>query len=301
MKTKRPKSARNAEISNTLQRLRQHLEILNLTLLASKLDDTLAWATHESPTPTVLLERALGEEARVRLENRIEAKIKKSGLGERKNLETFDFAFQPGMDRAIIMQLAELDFIRRADDLLITGKTGTGKSHVLQAIALRACQAQFSVRYVKCRDLIDDLYKSLADDSHATRIKLWAAPDLLVVDDVGLGQVRKRGDEPTAAHMLFDLLDRRHAKSSTAMTSNIKLSDWGRYLGDPTLAAAILDRVVMRAIRIDVDGPSYRQRVARDRAESDGRSPPEEPNDRDGAQGIELTAPAKTDEAKGQE
>jgi DNA replication protein DnaC len=89
---------------------------------------------------------------------------------------------------------------------------------------------------------------------------------MLIIDDVGLGQVKKRDDEPTAAHALFNLIDRRHGKVSTAVTSNIALSDWGRYLGDPTLTAAILDRLAMHAIRIDIDGPSYRQHVAEKRA-----------------------------------
>ena len=83
---------------------------------------------------------------------------------------------------------------------------------------------------------------------------------------MGLGQVRLRDDEPTAAHTLFNLIDRRHGKLSTAITSNIDLRQWGRYLGDDTVAAAILDRLAMHAIRIDIDGPSYRQHVAAERA-----------------------------------
>jgi DNA replication protein DnaC len=90
---------------------------------------------------------------------------------------------------------------------------------------------------------------------------------LLIIDDVGVGQVKKRDDEPTAAHTLYNIIDRRHGRVSTAVTSNIALSDWGRYLGDATLTAAILDRLAMHAIRIDVDGPSYRQHVAKTRAE----------------------------------
>jgi len=100
------------------------------------------------------------------------------------------------------------------------------------------------------------------------RLKAWARPDWLIIDDVGLGQVRQRDDEPTAAHTLFNLIDRRHGKLSTAVTSNIDLRQWGKYLGDATVAAAILDRLAMHAIRIDIDGPSYRQHVAAERAAS---------------------------------
>ncbi len=90
---------------------------------------------------------------------------------------------------------------------------------------------------------------------------------MLIIDDVGVGQVKKRDDEPTAAHTLYNIVDRRHGRVSTAVTSNIALSDWGRYLGDATITAAILDRLAMHAIRIDVDGPSYRQHVAKTRAD----------------------------------
>ena len=225
----------------------------------------------------------LGGEAAFKLERRIERRIALSGLRERKTLEAFDWAFQPGLDKSFVMELAGLEFVRRKEDLVVTGKSGTGKSHILQALALRACQAQMSARYARCVDLLDDLYAGLADSTYAQRLRRWAAPDLLVIDDVGLGQVKKRDDEPTAAHTLFNLIDRRHGKASTAFTSNIKLSAWGRYLGDPTLAVAILDRVAMRAIRLDIDGPSYRQQVAKDRAKQRGTKLPDDGAEPDSA------------------
>ena len=158
----------------------------------------------------------------------------------------------------------------------MTGKSGTGKSHLLQAFALRACQQQISTRYARCVDLLDDLHAGLGDGSYPERLRRWCAPALLVIDDVGLGQVKRRDDEPTAAHTLFNLVDRRHGHSATALTSNVKLGHWGRYLGDATLAAAILDRLAMRALRIDIDGPSYRQRIAHQRAKEHGSKPPED-------------------------
>jgi DNA replication protein DnaC len=97
-------------------------------------------------------------------------------------------------------------------------------------------------------------------------MKAWARPELLILDDVGFGQVRQRDDDPTAAHTLFNLIDRRHGPLSTAVTSNVDVREWGRFLGDNTIAAAILDRLAMHAIRIDIHGPSDRQHVATARA-----------------------------------
>jgi DNA replication protein DnaC len=249
-----------------LERLRRHLDFLGLTLTLDKLDDRLVWATRERPGATALLEHVLGLEAAHKLEQRIARRIAVSGLVECKALETFEWNFQPSLDKALVLELARLDFVRRHDDLVITGKSGTGKSHILKAFGLRACEQGVAMRYARCVDLLDDLHAGLADGSYARRLKGWARPALLIIDDVGLGQVKKRGDEPTAAHTLYNLIDRRHGKVSTAVTSNIALSDWGRFLGDATLTAAILDRLAMHAIRIDIDGPSFRQHVAKSRA-----------------------------------
>lgn len=249
-----------------LERLRRHLEILGLTLTLAELDERLAWATRERPGASALLEHILGIEAAHKHERRIDRRVWVSGLVERKTLEAFDWNFQPGLDKPLVLELARLDFVRRHDDLVITGKAGTGKSHILKAFALRACEQGIRMRYARCVDLLDDLHAGLADGTYAQRLKGWSRPELLIIDDVGLGQVKKRGDEPTAAHTLYNLIDRRHSKVSTAITSNIALSDWGRYLGDATLTAAILDRLAMLAIRVHIDGPSYRQYVAKSRA-----------------------------------
>jgi DNA replication protein DnaC len=265
-----------------IEHLRRHLKTLALSYTEQALDEHLAWAVRVSPEPSRLLEHVLAQEATLRLEQRIERRIKASGLREQKTLEAFKWAFQPNLDKRVILELATLEFVRRTEDLLITGNPGTGKSHILQALALRACQQQLRVRYVRCVDLMDDLYAGLADGTYLERMKQWAAPTLLVIDDVGLGQVKKRDDEPTSAHALFNLLDRRHGTTSTAMSSNINLSDWGRYLGDATLAAAILDRVAMRSIRVDIDGPSYRQEMAKQRAQARKAPPKPKKEARDG-------------------
>lgn len=250
-----------------LARLRKHLEFLGLTLTLRELDARLAWATQERPAITDLLDHIFAAEAAHKLEQRIGRRIDTSGLVERKTLEAFEWDFQPKIDKSLILELARMDFVRRHEDLVITGMAGTGKSHILKAFGMRACEQAITMRYARCVDLLDDLHAGLADGTYPRRLKAWARPDLLIIDDVGVGQVKKRDDEPTAAHTLYNIIDRRHGRVSTAVTSNIALSDWGRYLGDATITAAILDRLAMHAIRIDVDGPSYRQHVAKTRAD----------------------------------
>ena len=221
-------------------------------------------------------ERLLAQAAAIKRERSVEWRIKGSGLKVRKTMASFDWAFQPKLDRRAVEDLFNLAFIERREDLIITGKTGTGKSHILLALALRACEQEWIARYTRCVDLIDDIYAGLADGSYERRVKKWCRSSLLVIDDVGLGQLKRRGDEPTAAHLLFTLLDRRHANVATALSSNIKLSAWGKYLGDAILAGSVLDRLAESSIRIDIDGPSYRQHLAHQRAKEQGRTLPSE-------------------------
>jgi len=262
--------------ASLLERLEGHIKRLGLTEILATLPEHLAWAQAHKPSALPLLERVLGEAAGKKREKRLERRIEQSGLKVRKTLEGFDFTFQPKLDRAAIESLSTLRFVGKNEDLIVTGKSGTGKSHILQALSLKACHHELFVRYSRCVDLLGDLYAGLADGTYEHRLRRWCRPLLLVIDDVGLGQIRKREDEPTAAHMLFNLLDRRHQCTSTAISSNIKLSAWGQYLGDATLAAAVLDRLAMNAIRIDIDGPSYRQHLARERARANGLKPPDD-------------------------
>jgi len=260
-----------------VDRLRHHLAYLGLTHTLRSLDELLAWASRERPGHAAWLEHVTAAEVDHKSDARIARRVRVSGLIEHKTLEAFDWLFQPSLDKGFILELARLDFVRRHDDLVLTGKSGTGKSHILKALGLRACVHGVSLRYARCVDLLADLHAGLADNTYPRRLKAWARPDLLIIDDVGLGQVRQLDDEPTAAHTLFNLIDRRHGKLSTAVTSNIDLRDWGRYVGDATIAAAILDRLAMHAIRIDIDGPSFRQRAAAERAANQPVTRPAKP------------------------
>src|SRR5262245_407941 len=130
-------NAHGEEILET--RVRKHLETLGLPCLAKSLDEILAWARKERPAALAMIARVLGADAEHNLEQAIERRLKDSGLPERPTLETFDFNFQPAIDKALVMQLAELDFIRAREDVVLTGTAGTGKSHIVKAIAVRAC------------------------------------------------------------------------------------------------------------------------------------------------------------------
>lgn len=269
-----------------LARLKSLLARLHLRRLSDTLDEILAWSRKERPSALALLEHALAADADEIHQRAIERRLAASGLPDRPTLETFDWNFQPTLDKALVLQIAELDFITAHEDLVLTGTAGTGKSHLVKAIACRAASLGHRVLYRRFRDLMDQLFAALADNSYEATLARLARYDLLVIDDVGLGRVRQSTDEPTSAQMLFALLDQRVGRVSTIVTSNIKLSAWGHYLGDATLTMAILDRVVHHATRIEIDGPSYRDRQsqalnqsrrAAARAKPPKSAPPDDP------------------------
>jgi len=254
------------------ERIQRHLKRLGLTQF--DVEAHLRWVREAKASDLESLERLLATAAAFKLQRSIEWRFERSGLKVKKTLATFEWVFQPKLDRRAVESLFDLAFVARREDVLVTGNPGTGKSHILQALVLKACERELTVRYARCVDLVDDLYAGLADGTYEQRMRAWCRPALVVIDDVGLGQLKRRGDEPTAAHMLFTLLDRRCTATSTALSSNLKLSGWGKYLGDAPLAAAVLDRLAENCIRIDIDGPSYRQHLARQRA--GGRLPADE-------------------------
>jgi DNA replication protein DnaC len=274
MKKQKETEAKKPSADDCLARIEGHLERLGLKGLS--VEAHLAWAREAKVTELESIERLLAQAVALKRERSIEWRIKGSGLKDRKLMAAFDWAFQPKLDRRSVEELFTLSFLDRKEDILVTGEPGTGKSHILKALTIKACEREVMVRYTRCVDLIADLFAGLADGSYERRMRRWCRPQMIVIDDVGLGQLKRQGDEPTAAHMLFTLLDRRHTHVSTAITSNLKLSQWGKYLGDATLAAAVLDRLAATSIRIDIDGPSYRKFLAKKRAQESGTSVPTE-------------------------
>jgi hypothetical protein len=170
------------------ERIERHLDRLGLK--GFSIDAYLAWVKEHEPSDLEAAEQLLAAAAAIKRERSIEWRIKGSGLKIRKTMAAFDWDFQPKLDRRFVEELLALSFVQRHEDLLITGKSGTGKSHILQALAVKACEQEWMVRYARCVDLVDHLYAGLADGSYERRMKSWCRPTLLVIDDVGLGQLK---------------------------------------------------------------------------------------------------------------
>jgi DNA replication protein DnaC len=240
----------------TTSLIRQHLTTLGLKAMAKVLDEELARAMREQSPVTEVLERLLGIEAQQRLDRRIERRIKMAKLPDRKLLTDFDFDFQTGVDRAQIMELAKLDFVRRRQSLIIAGNSGTGKSHLAKALLLLACGHGFRCRYTTATDMLTTLLAARADQSLPEKLKLYTSPDLLLIDEVGFDRIEQ--EEARPAGLFCKVIEKRYGKASTILTTNIDFEQLGDYLGDPVLTTAIVDRLIHHAVILTVKGPSWR-------------------------------------------
>lgn len=202
------------------------------------------------------VERLLRAEVDDRRERRIQRRLEDAHLPDRPTLEVFDFAFQPGLDKKHVLDLAELAWVERHEDLVLIGNAGVGKSHIAKALCLIACKQERRVLYTTCADMMVDLHASLADGSLRRRIKRYTTPALLLIDDLGYDPLEQ--EHAREAQLLHKVLEARHGRVSTIVTSNLDVEMWAQYLGHPQLTVALLDKLLFRAVAIKIDGPSFR-------------------------------------------
>lgn len=158
------------------------LVALRLRGMAQALEHELERAEHQPCSPAELVHRLLLEETRYRRERSLDYRLEQAKLPWPWTLESFPFEHQPGFDRARVRSLASLDFVRRADNLVLVGPPGTGKSGIAIALLREACLNGYRARFYNAQDLLDELYASLADRSSAKLLKRLARYDLLLID-----------------------------------------------------------------------------------------------------------------------
>lgn len=251
-----------------------HFEVLGISITAETLDAALLRAEQEAWPHLRFLDHVLGEPAARRRERSIERRIRESHFAEIKTLEAFDWDFnKKAIDRQQMEQLATGDFIERRTNLIMIGQSGVGKSHLLQAIGLKACALGYRVLYRTSAQLISDLTASLADKTLPQKLRFYSRPQLLIIDEWGFDRV-ERLESPQAAHLLYKVIASRNQQSSTALVSNIDFDRWGDYLADGPLAMGFVDRLIEGAIIIKIKGDSYRARRTRNGKNSspDGKS-----------------------------
>jgi DNA replication protein DnaC len=240
-----------------------HFTTLRIPVQAAALDELLMRAEKENLSYLSFLDRLLGAEAGARRERAVARRIREARFPETKTLEGFDWNFNPKtFHRAQMEELATGDFIRRRTNLVMVGWSGIGKSHIIQALGQKACVNGYRVLYQTSAQLLADLTASLADKTLPARLRRYAKPDLLIIDEFGFDKI-ERSECPETAHLLYKIIASRNQKCSTALVTNVDFEQWGEYLSDGPLAMAFLDRLVEGAIILKVKGKSYRAEKAK--------------------------------------
>jgi len=190
-----------------------------------------------------------------REDRRLKIRLQKAKLRHNASMEDIDFNHPRGLDKQLILSLSSCEWLKAHHNVFIMGPTGIGKSYLACAIAHKACREGYSALYLRLPKLFSELSLAKGDGRYGKLLSGFARTDLLVLDDWGLSKLNKEQQRD-----FLEIVEDRYEVGSTIITSQLKVSHWHEVIDDPTLADAILDRVVHNAYKIDLEGDSMRKK-----------------------------------------
>jgi DNA replication protein DnaC len=233
--------------------LTPYLKQLRLSGVLATLEVRLEQAIREQWSFVEFLTRVLQDEAERRQQKQLDQRLRRGKVLPTKTLESFDFRFNPSINRQQLLDLAACGFVRKRRNVLICGQTGVGKSHLAQALANEAARQGFDVVCTDAHQLLLHIQAGRADGSSERRLQAYTKPALLVIDDFGLKPL-----PPSGPADLYDVINDRYERGSIILTSNRAVAEWPELFGDPLLASAGLDRLAHGATVVTITGKSYR-------------------------------------------
>jgi DNA replication protein DnaC len=236
------------------------LRSLRLSGMADVLEARLLQAQTERWVPLDTVSALVRDELTRRQDRLLKRRVDQARFrNPEKGLDNFDLDFNKKMNRKMIYELATTRFVEQREDALFLGPPGTGKSHLAQAIGMAAIRQGHRVAYREAHVLIEELADAAITGRRKELVHALATPALLIIDDLGMRKL-----PPTAAEDLLELIMRRHEHSSTLMTSNRPLDDWGKILGDVAAVGAMLDRLLHHAHVLKCGPRSWRTKTDSD-------------------------------------
>lgn len=238
---------------NDYNKLLNNFELLKLDKMKDYYPNYVETATKRNKSLTEALLELTEKEIEYRNERASQIQITVSAFPYKKEIDDFDFDYQPSINKQEILELNNLGFLSRHENILFVGPSGVGKTHLATSIGITAAKKRYSVYFISCHDLITQLNKAHYENKLEARIKHFCRYELLIIDEIGYLPVDKQG-----ANLFFQLIAKRYEKHSTIITTNQTFNKWGEVFNDSIIANAILDRLLHHSTVINIKGTSYR-------------------------------------------
>lgn len=233
--------------------LHSNLERLKLGQMIAHLDEVTDFVTTNQISFTEGLLKLSNHEVDFKEANASKSMIKAGAFPFRKEVNDFDFSFQPTINQQQIQEFITLGFIERQENIVFLGPSGVGKTHLATAIGIAAAKKRTSTYFIKCHDLLQQLKRAKLENRLEVRLRHFCKYKVLIIDEIGYLPIDKED-----SNMFFQLVDMRYEKKSTILTTNINFNDWDSIFYDAVVANAILDRVLHHATVVSITGKSYR-------------------------------------------
>jgi DNA replication protein DnaC len=240
-------------MNSSYQKVVQNLEYLKLKQMSLHLGEVVDVSIQNQLSFIETLVNLTNYEIDVREKNMIHSMVKVGAFPPLKEIDQFDFEFQPSINKQQILDFVSLRFLEKHENIVFLGPSGVGKTHLATAIGITAAKKRTSTYFIKCHDLIQNLKRAKVENRLETRLKHYTKYKLLIIDEIGYLPI-----EAEDAKLFFQLIDMRYEKRSTILTTNVNFKSWDEVFQDTKLANAILDRVLHHATVVSIVGKSYR-------------------------------------------
>jgi len=231
----------------------ENLKKLKLSTMIHNLESLIRQANQESLSYEEFLLNLSESEVQTRQENGRKRRLREAKFPILKPMEAFDFDAAPELDIRLMKELSNCDYVKKSHNIIFVGKSGTGKTHLATALGMEACKQGIRTRFVTGCGLANELIEARDEKLLGRAVKRYAAYGLLIIDELGYVPFSKEG-----AQLIFQILAERHERKPVIITTNMGFGDWTQIFGDPSMTAALLDRVTHKAHIINCIWESYR-------------------------------------------